>query len=579
MFFAGLAQGVNDAASASRKEEYAHASQQAEQENSILLHLAQTHPDADIRAKALTGLLNQNIGKPEKGLKGFFGKLEGRPELPTIRALMAQGKPQQTEPAPGRLPEGASAALPAGSPTEPGGPPMSLGAVHNTLPQAPGASTTVPRQGFLSPQETIRTSESAKEQGRLDTLRTMNPAERQALFGHASAISHTVDDKGTVHYFQNGLEVNAVPGAGKSTPAPKPSGPEAQALERAREIQAEAEGKGLPPISADTALQQARTESRGRTAAADTTKSAQLSNLKAQGLRLWQQAHGATPMTLEQSLTTAKGVLPTDSTEEDVAGLAQELRQTSQGGGTPATAPPPGVTPATAGGTTPTTRSGAATAVTPPPSASSNIIRNVSRRPPSPQIQRAVGQAKSTLDLLDSAVAALEPFKGDNTLDGALKLAKDYRAGVYDPVNSAATGLADLAGLQASGSTQLTQGAPRTMQYFVARKQHVPRIPSGRQTMASGVLPGNIIQGGSVALGGDEGGFDSPASQYDKLTRARANVQNFIREAEAATLSRGAVPAAMTGAPPTAPLQKPIPGVPGGLAESTDGGKTWRRVK
>jgi photosystem II stability/assembly factor-like uncharacterized protein len=29
----------------------------------------------------------------------------------------------------------------------------------------------------------------------------------------------------------------------------------------------------------------------------------------------------------------------------------------------------------------------------------------------------------------------------------------------------------------------------------------------------------------------------------------------------------------------SAPMQKPIPGIRGGMAESTDGGKTWKRVK
>ncbi len=33
------------------------------------------------------------------------------------------------------------------------------------------------------------------------------------------------------------------------------------------------------------------------------------------------------------------------------------------------------------------------------------------------------------------------------------------------------------------------------------------------------------------------------------------------------------------GTKPSAPLRRPIPGIPGGEAESTDGGKTWKRVK
>lgn len=33
------------------------------------------------------------------------------------------------------------------------------------------------------------------------------------------------------------------------------------------------------------------------------------------------------------------------------------------------------------------------------------------------------------------------------------------------------------------------------------------------------------------------------------------------------------------GVPPSAPVRRPIPSIPGGVAESTDGGKTWKRVQ
>lgn len=53
------------------------------------------------------------------------------------------------------------------------------------------------------------------------------------------------------------------------------------------------------------------------------------------------------------------------------------------------------------------------------------------------------------------------------------------------------------------------------------------------------------------------------------------------RQAPAAAQTPAAPPARRPAAAPAAaaPLTKPIPSIPGGMAESTDGGKTWHRVK
>jgi hypothetical protein len=60
------------------------------------------------------------------------------------------------------------------------------------------------------------------------------------------------------------------------------------------------------------------------------------------------------------------------------------------------------------------------------------------------------------------------------------------------------------------------------------------------------------------------------------LKQDMANVHSGLRDQiDAVRSGLGGMPSG-SGA---APLQQPIPGVPGGVAESTDGGKTWKRVK
>ena len=51
----------------------------------------------------------------------------------------------------------------------------------------------------------------------------------------------------------------------------------------------------------------------------------------------------------------------------------------------------------------------------------------------------------------------------------------------------------DLAGLQSSAQAQLVGGGTRAFQFYVDRRQHVPRLPSGRQAIfaeGKGLLPG-----------------------------------------------------------------------------------------
>jgi len=151
----------------------------------------------------------------------------------------------------------------------------------------------------------------------------------------------------------------------------------------------------------------------------------------------------------------------------------------------------------------------------------------------------ALGRSRATSGLLDRAIAALEPFKNQNRLEDTFALSQNYRKGVYDPVTTAATQLADLAGLQASASSQLTAGSSRALRYYVDRKQHVPRFPNLLQIDASGLTGAErmnrISQYITTIRGkGEEGGFDTPQQMYQKLVGARDNNNRFITETEGA---------------------------------------------
>lgn len=148
----------------------------------------------------------------------------------------------------------------------------------------------------------------------------------------------------------------------------------------------------------------------------------------------------------------------------------------------------------------------------------------------SPAVAQTLAKAESTNNLIDQALKALEPYKNDNTLGGSIELSRAYRGGTYDPIATAAAQLSDLAGLQTSSQAQLTSGASRALRYYTDRRQHVPRLPSGRQIDASTIAGPTATSHVSQWMKGDEGGFDSPSLMYQKLVAAKANNQSFIDE-------------------------------------------------
>lgn len=185
-----------------------------------------------------------------------------------------------------------------------------------------------------------------------------------------------------------------------------------------------------------------------------------------------------------------------------------------------------------------------------------------------PAVATALAKAKSTNDLIDQAMTAMAPFKNDTSLQGSIKMVSGYRMGNADnPVANAATALDDLATLQQSASAALTGGTSRARQFQIDRRQHMPRLPSGFQTMMP--FSAETVQKGSIllkGLHGEEGGFDSPALMYQKLEQAKKLNENFVRELESAVRepmlatghtpggagAAGAVPPAVGAAPGTA---------------------------
>src|SRR6185295_11616422 len=98
-----------------------------------------------------------------------------------------------------------------------------------------------------------------------------------------------------------------------------------------------------------------------------------------------------------------------------------------------------------------------------------------------------------------------------------------------NPMDMDAAQLGDLAGLQQSAST-LIGGASRSQRIYADKRQHTPRLPSGRQIMfAKGqtgfgvpALGAERVNKLSQLKEGDEGGFDSPALMYNKLASLKA---------------------------------------------------------
>lgn len=260
-----------------------------------------------------------------------------------------------------------------------------------------------------------------------------------------------------------------------------------------------------------------------------------------------------------QAITHARGMLPNATLDQQLS-LADALMagtaapMTTPAAGTPTTLPAqitPTASPAAPSGAPPTpgtppaaTSPIASPATAPPAPAtlSGRISANLpagagqqtkeTGKPLSPAIAMVDAKARATNDLVNSAITALEPYKDQNTPNDSINLAKSYRSGVYDPVNSAVVALTDLAGIQSKNQAQLIGGSRAQLPY-IERSQHVPKLPSIRQIQATGL---GLSAGATNYLSGwmknDEGVFDTPAAMYQKLVTARDNNAHLIQEVE-----------------------------------------------
>jgi hypothetical protein len=186
-------------------------------------------------------------------------------------------------------------------------------------------------------------------------------------------------------------------------------------------------------------------------------------------------------------------------------------------------------------------------------------------KPVPASVQTAISRTESMNDNITAALAALEPFKNDTSLEGTMKLVEKYRSGTEgNPIALAAAQLPDLAGLQQSASSNLG-GASRSQRIYADRRQHTPRLPSGRQIMFAHNVPGlnaDRVSALSQLKEGDEGGFDSPAQMYQKLVGLRDANAAFLRDIQ--QTATGVSPASSHGATPPPARTSPATSTPAG---------------
>lgn len=418
MFFSGFAGRFGEELARSRSEEADRAERQNALESSVLQHLASS-PDPEIASHAITGLLD--LAGPQKkapGLSGWLGKNAAHPALPTIRQLIQQGRMVEDQPehvpglqvrgglpgdvgeaisAPQRAPGGSAAegppqaVAPQGGPAGPVPTPSSAKAASPPplAPFAPGdtyrpaTQKRVAREVMLSPDQQAERTAAAHERGTLGVRAAAydqfagTPGKQSLIPGVDNQTSRAAGEVQDEHgnWFKQDWVTDAS-GAQtlRRTPiskaAVRPTGPQAQALQRAQEILATNEG-----LTPEQALQMANAEGRQATldkvqATADThaIRLGQMQAMVPATIAAWQRVNGTVPMTKAQATTEAYRALNTaratlgggpDVTVEDITRFADGLLAASSGrrgamvtptradqtqplGGPPsATAPPP----------------------------------------------------------------------------------------------------------------------------------------------------------------------------------------------------------------------------------------------
>ena len=545
--------------------------------------------DPEVQSLAMTGLLTSAQPSLRKsGLRGWLGEMAQNPITAQMQKLI--GTPVQTEEpvmgVPSRsttgyigTPPGQTGSLAQSetAATEPGAPPLTApqpeptAALQTTEQPAPVMGTqtiTKPRQLFMSPEEVA----SMPYRGRFIGLRS----EMEKSMGRPL----TPDEAK-----QLGLELSGYSGTGtsgggyQSVPGELPDGsPAFGVFDRAQRAYVYPTGHpqagqpilgfqprtatGSTSLGADREATSRRLYGVPAAQVASKYGAAAAAHVEAEVLRQKGQ------LTSNQALSAAARMLPEGTIQQQtqladalMAGTAAPVM--TQSGGAPGTSvgvpPTPGVSGAVG---VPPAAGAAGTGIGSqiPPELGASTRETGKPLPTS--VQAALSKAESTNDLISQALTALEPFKNDNTLQGSIRLASKYRQGIFDPVATIAAQLSDLAGLQSSAQAQLTGGSSRAIRYYVDRRQHVPRLPSGRQIDAASLVGSKATSHISQWVHGDEGGFDSPMLMYQKLLGAQANNKLFI------DATRGG---AMETKPPVPAVSHPSTVTPSGYQHDAAG--------
>lgn len=546
--------------------------------------------DPETRNLAVAGLLDSASPRRKAGgMRGWIGETLASPYLARIQALSPTiteshqealapegafpGQPGQVTPTlPEPPPMLAAAAQPTTSPVDPAAQAAGVAAPQTPSWMASGPPTPMtftkvterPRQTFLSPLDKYQQEQIAKNRAEVAGMdaglaaANFSPAERKSIIqAHlasrygGSGLPYAViqgeapDEQGNMVSVTGAFDkrVGAVVYPGTTTPIPGfRKSPPAQSLgtdfERVSQVLFHKRGVQLSREEAATAnevmqLQKAALTPQQALSHAERLRQygtidekIELANFLIAGTAAPLRAPGAAPTTPDQG-----GAPPAPSTA------------TAPGATAPSTAAPP--TP-TAPGQIPK----------PPPGMGSATTET--GKPLSPQLQMALGRAQANVDLIDRAIAGLEPYKEDDSLSGTVNLARNYRQGVYGQVENAAEAIqnADLAGLVSSSSQQLSSGGSRAVAVYHDRRLHAPKIPSARQIMLSnliGASGANTLSG----LTGDPNTFDSPKLMYEKLQQIKLANQEVIKELETMrTSTQGAPPApgqSKASAAPTPP--------------------------
>jgi hypothetical protein len=525
-------------------------------------------PDPDIKALAVTGLLDSaRPGTRKSGLAGWMGQMQANPALASIRSLIdtphAVEEPTITPGLASRQTSGfigtppgqtSSMALPDQTPVT-GGPPTPVQSHLQTTDVAGPAVGRVDTQTVLRPRQVFQSPEDAaiaqaKAKGAGDILGDVYAQETVGV-PHDEAVKNALAWQQQKHggavgglRFGGTMKGDQADAGARDTYG-RPLDPEQYYR---TQLHPTGQIEYIPTLAPAGPSMGADVNFFAKFLPGGRVRTAADADFVQQAIQAKKNA-----LTPNQALTQARTMLP-DATKEQQIEFADWLATSTAAPSLTAPGTPPavsGAAPAASGTTAAPAAAGAGPVGAPPPAPTTTAAPPAGRKPASlagslppqfstatresgkpldPTIVTAVANAKSTNDLIDRALAALQPFETDNTPEGGMKLAQQYRQGIFNPDSGIAAQLADLSGLTAANRSALSAGGNRSLQAYIERRQHTPRLPtvSAAEWNASGVPTGLV--GKISRLRG--GGWDSPQMMVQKLQQIKAAGAQFIQEME-----------------------------------------------